>query len=411
VDTRPWGRWTGLAAALFCSVTVGACKAPQAPTGHSLAADPNRGTVDRPVTFTARAHTGGGDTASGAFDLDGDGVFGQFEPFPAESDAQAQTSRSYSQPQTITVSHAVRVSERVQVFGGFLSSPASVARTTLTILPSPEAEAPTNRPPTASFTATPNPRRPEQAVALDASASSDSDGTIESFEWDIDGNGTFELNTGSNPRATARYDDESDHVVRLRVTDNRSASSETSRTIFFQQAGRVSERRIELRLASSSSEFILTPKGHELSPGTLVLNGEELTTLRASAKGKLPADEFPAELQRGPRRVRWSVAVDIFQDLETDERTFRGFALLAFPGGGRSCIAFEDASAELDGAFRVLGGTGKAARFAGRGIAIARADASLAAEGTLHMKRAAPDQRFDLRASGCAPLLAITKPF
>ena len=54
------------------------------------------------------------------------------------------------------------------------------------------------------FTATPNPVVVSQTVTFNGSASSDSDGTIAKYEWDLDGNGTFEIDSGATPDDVAR---------------------------------------------------------------------------------------------------------------------------------------------------------------------------------------------------------------
>ena len=56
-----------------------------------------------------------------------------------------------------------------------------------------------NLPPTASFTATPNPAIVGQTVTFNGIGSSDPDGTIAKYEWDLDGNGTYETNSGTHP--------------------------------------------------------------------------------------------------------------------------------------------------------------------------------------------------------------------
>ena len=103
----------------------------------------------------------------------------------------------------------------------------------------PTATAPTGaRSP--RFTTTPNPRPPNQTVTFDASGSSDPDGSITKYEWDLDGNGTYETDTGTSP--TVDHDatpPRATYNVGLRVTDSdaatdvdtndRRASSATSR--------------------------------------------------------------------------------------------------------------------------------------------------------------------------------------
>jgi YD repeat-containing protein len=74
--------------------------------------------------------------------------------------------------------------------------------------------------PTASFTATPNPIEPGQTVSFDAAASSSPTGTITRYEWDLDGNGSFETDTGSTPTTSKSYADAGTVAVGLRVTDD-----------------------------------------------------------------------------------------------------------------------------------------------------------------------------------------------
>ena len=77
-----------------------------------------------------------------------------------------------------------------------------------------------NQPPTASFTATPNPVVQGLPASFNASGSSDPDGKIAKYEWDLDGNGTYEKNTGTTATTTATYSTPGTVQVSLRVTDN-----------------------------------------------------------------------------------------------------------------------------------------------------------------------------------------------
>jgi PKD repeat protein len=87
------------------------------------------------------------------------------------------------------------------------------------------------RPPSPSFTATPNPSVTGEQVRFDASASSDPDGTIAKHEWDLDGNGSYETNTGTTKTATRTYTSTGTRTIRLRVTDDKGATAVTSRTL------------------------------------------------------------------------------------------------------------------------------------------------------------------------------------
>jgi YD repeat-containing protein len=92
-----------------------------------------------------------------------------------------------------------------------------------------------NAPPTASFTSTPEPANPGQTVSFDASASSDTDGTITKYEWDLDGNGTFETDTGTTPTTSKSYTTAGPVAVKLRVTDNGGATAQSTHTVTVQQ--------------------------------------------------------------------------------------------------------------------------------------------------------------------------------
>ena len=59
-----------------------------------------------------------------------------------------------------------------------------------------------NKPPVGSFTLTPETAHLNQTVTFDASSSADPDGTITKYEWDLDGDGTFETNTGTTKTVT-----------------------------------------------------------------------------------------------------------------------------------------------------------------------------------------------------------------
>jgi len=88
-----------------------------------------------------------------------------------------------------------------------------------------------NRAPVASFTATPNPVARGNTVQFDAGTSSDPDGLITKYEWDLDGDGTFETNTATVGTTFKLYSTEAVLDVRLRVTDNGGATDVTVRTL------------------------------------------------------------------------------------------------------------------------------------------------------------------------------------
>ena len=83
----------------------------------------------------------------------------------------------------------------------------------------------------ARFTATPNPALPGQTVTFNGSTSSDPDGSITKYEWDLDGNGTYETNTGTTATVTRAYPTEGNVNVGMRVTDNLFGTDTEAKTL------------------------------------------------------------------------------------------------------------------------------------------------------------------------------------
>ncbi len=116
-----------------------------------------------------------------------------------------------------------------------------VAMTLMVLLVACQSGPPTgqNQPPVASFTATPAQGTAPLAVAFDASASSDSDGTIVNYVWDF-GDGSSGVGVATNHT----YQNPGTFTARLTVTDDRGASNATTRTIAVsapsQQTGSIS---------------------------------------------------------------------------------------------------------------------------------------------------------------------------
>jgi PKD repeat protein len=76
--------------------------------------------------------------------------------------------------------------------------------------------------------------RPGQVVALDASASHDPDTSIAKYQWDLDGNGSYEADTGLVDHTPAHWDDPGNHDVGVRVTDSDGATASQRATIAVQ---------------------------------------------------------------------------------------------------------------------------------------------------------------------------------
>ena len=135
------------------------------------------------------------------WDLDGDGAF--------ETSTGANPTASRSYPRAARIDVGLMVTN----FDG----KTTVTSRSLTI---------SNRPPTGFIATSPNPALTGQPVTFDASASSDPDGAITNYRWDLDGDGSFETNTGARPTATRSYSRAARIAVKLRVTDNDGSTNE-----------------------------------------------------------------------------------------------------------------------------------------------------------------------------------------
>ena len=79
--------------------------------------------------------------------------------------------------------------------------------------------------PSPAISATPNPVQTGAPVLFDAGASHDADGTITSYEWDLDGDGSFETQSGATPAAGRSYPNATVLSIGVRVTDNDGRSA------------------------------------------------------------------------------------------------------------------------------------------------------------------------------------------
>ena len=68
-----------------------------------------------------------------------------------------------------------------------------------------------------------------QTITLNASGSSDPDGSIVLYEWDINNDGLYEYNS-SSPTQSHTYAQQGTYTIRLRVTDNIGATNEATTT-------------------------------------------------------------------------------------------------------------------------------------------------------------------------------------
>ena len=127
-----------------------------------------------------------------------------------------------------------------------------------------------NKAPSAFVTAAPNPATTAQTVNFDASGSKDSDGTIVKYEWDLDGTGTYETNSGTNPKTSHQYAIAGKYLVTLRVTDNRGATATSQVVLTVTAPGGNNPGRVGVKALSSK----VSPKRDARAPYVFKTSGK-----------------------------------------------------------------------------------------------------------------------------------------
>jgi hypothetical protein len=91
---------------------------------------------------------------------------------------------------------------------------------------------PSDEKPTAALTATPADPFATQLVTFDASASTPPTlGHITKYEWDLDGDGTYETHGGLSPTISRRFQQVSTETVRVRVSGSNGPSASKTITL------------------------------------------------------------------------------------------------------------------------------------------------------------------------------------
>ncbi len=216
-------------------------------------------------------------------------------------------------------------------------------------------------PPVASFTVFPPMPPVGVDVTFDALGSSDGDLPITRYEWDFDGNGSFEVDKGSEPVHTIRFATAGERFVRLRVTGSGEVTTITGRTVVVVGAS-ATARAAQARPAP----VVFTAKlnGTRVRAGSVrrrSLNGVVgRGTLRARVLGDAPGGL--ARLLKAPWRTRVSFSVD-------RRRRFRASGIaLARARGSAACLRLRldgRPGRHPTGRLTLLGGRGSGARLRG----------------------------------------------
>ena len=205
-------------------VTPGATDA-NAPAAALARQDPPAGEpvfAGRPVTVTASSSTAapGHAPLTYAFDLDGNGSY--------EKDSGTEPTVTFTPAAAGPLTIGVRVTDDLQ----------SIGRATLPLDVNPEPIAK----PTVQLTG------PAEVVldgvtvnaAYDASGSKGNnlDPTV-NFRWDLDGNGSFETPTGTDPKVTATFNTPGEKTVRVQATDRYGNTAGAERSTIVRSAADV----------------------------------------------------------------------------------------------------------------------------------------------------------------------------
>ncbi|MCB1219202.1 MAG: PKD domain-containing protein [Planctomycetales bacterium] len=180
-----------------------------------LQADTTSGTVPLTVNFDASAsYDIDGDITSFEWDFTGDG-FGA-----PGTDQTAQ--HVYNQTGNFLVRVQLTDNEGAQ----------RIAETVVSVTPVID-----NDPPTAVLGANKTTGSAPLTVLFNGTGSSDPDGTIVKYEWDLDGNGSFEKDTGAVDSTSTTFNDPGNYDIKLRVTDDLGSTATDNLLIEVMEVG------------------------------------------------------------------------------------------------------------------------------------------------------------------------------
>jgi PKD repeat protein len=174
---------------------------------------PTEPTTDDQVSFNGSGSSDSdGSVAKYEWDLDGDGTY------ETDTGTTATTSHTYGEEGTYPV--GLRVTDDD-------GATDEVSHDVTVTTPPP----PPNQAPTAAFEYSPSSPAAGEAVSFDGSGSSDSDGSVARYEWDFDGDGTYETDAGTAATTSHTYAEAGTYPVGLRVTDDDGATDEVSHDV------------------------------------------------------------------------------------------------------------------------------------------------------------------------------------
>jgi len=142
---------------------------------------------------------------------------------------------------------------QVKFLSGSLAFPQA---TTLNLIDPILIGATTNQAPVVSFFATPLTVYVNEPVTFDASSTFDPDGSISTYEWDLDGDGLFELST-TDAVVTHTYTTSGLKQATLRVTDDEGETARQSVTVTVDELAVQVNRTISTIAALPGTTFLV----------------------------------------------------------------------------------------------------------------------------------------------------------
>jgi hypothetical protein len=190
-------------------------------------------------------------------DVNGDGVYDLDGSFPVSGPISYAGYPEKSPPANYTVNAKLRVSDN--------SSPQEFAETTIPVTIS------TSKVPPVANAGGPYNGTINTPITFNGSASYSPNpgGTIVKYEWDLDGNNTFETNSGSSPTVQKTWNAPYSGFIGLKVTDNDglTATTSTPTQVFVvdlwpEHYVKVSEKRISTYVYEYTYKFDMRNRGN-----------------------------------------------------------------------------------------------------------------------------------------------------
>jgi hypothetical protein len=169
--------------------------------------------------------------------------------------------------------------------------------------------------PVAAFTMSPNPALVGRTVTFDAAGSSDPSG-ISRYEWDLDGDGGFETDTGGSAATTRLYQAPASVTVTLRVTDGTGKQTTATQTLKITEPGGAASLlgisinsgaqytntpnvKLLVKPPASASSIVVSNDGGFLVPATFPVASSIDWKLDSSGPERLPKTVY-ARFMLGP---------------------------------------------------------------------------------------------------------------